>query len=251
MAAKREGLLRGRMFGHAPRSNHGRVVDELGRGIVTGEFAPGAILPGDPQLLERFGVSRSVLREAMKTLAAKGLVHAKSRVGTSVSPRAAWNFVDSDVISWRMQAGMDAEFVAHLREMRLAFEPAAAGLAALHATSDEIVDLYGIAARIDNPNHSRESVAQEDLNFHLAVAAMSRNPFMRSVTTLIEAALAVSFQLSSPALSPQGISRCASQHLRIASAIASRNADDAASAMRTVILEGAERARAALMPQQA
>ncbi|MDT1063948.1 FadR/GntR family transcriptional regulator [Paracoccus sp. CPCC 101403] len=240
------GVLRRRMFGNQPRSSHARVVDGLGRAIISGEFAEGETLPGDPQLLERFGVSRSVLREAMKTLSAKGLICAKSRVGTRVNPRDDWNFVDSDVISWKMQAGMDREFVVHLRDMRLAFEPAAARLAALYATSEEIVELFSIVARIDNPNHSRESVAQEDLNFHLAVAEMSRNPFMRSVTTLIEAALAVSFQISSPALSPEGISRCASQHLRIASAIAARDPDAADAAMREVVLEGAERASEAI-----
>lgn len=242
------GVLRQRMFGNTPRSNHARVVDELGRAIVTGEFAEGSLLPGDPQLLERFGVSRSVLREALKTIAAKGLIRAKSRVGTRVSPAETWNFVDGDVITWKMQTGMDPDFVAHLREMRLAFEPAAARLAALAATETEILDLYNIAARIDNPNHSRESFAQEDLNFHLAIAAMSRNPFMRSVTSLIEAALAVSFQISSPALSPEGISRCALQHLKIASAIAARDPEGADSAMRVVILEGAERASEALSP---
>lgn len=241
------GVLRQRMFGDAPRSSHARVVDQLGRAIIAGEFPEGATLPGDPQLLDRFGVSRSVLREAMKTLAAKGLVRAKSRVGTRVNPRAAWNFVDSDVITWTMQSGMSAEFIDHLSEMRLAFEPAAARLAALNATAEEIAALFGIAARIDNPRHSRESVAQEDLNFHLAVAAMSRNPFMRSVTTLIEAALAVSFQMSSPALSPEGIARCAAQHLSIASAIAARDPKAAAAAMRAVILEGADRAREAFL----
>ncbi|HWL57048.1 MAG TPA: FadR/GntR family transcriptional regulator [Paracoccus sp. (in: a-proteobacteria)] len=240
------GVLRRRMFGNQPRSSHARVVEGLGRAIISGEFSEGETLPGDQQLLERFGVSRSVLREAMKTLAAKGLILAKSRVGTRVNPHEGWNFVDSDVISWKMQAGMDREFVAHLRDMRLAFEPAAARLAAIHATSDEIVELFSIAARIDNPHHTRESVAEEDLNFHLAIAAMSRNPFMRSVTTLIEAALAVSFQISSPALSPEGISRCASQHLRIASAIASRDPEAADAAMREVVLEGAERASEAL-----
>ncbi|MTH76985.1 FadR/GntR family transcriptional regulator [Paracoccus aestuariivivens] len=240
------GVLRQRMFGNQPRSSHARVVDELGRAIVSGEFPENSTLPGDQQLLERFGVSRSVLREAMKTLAAKGLVRAKSRVGTRVNPRDSWNFVDSDVISWKMLGGMDAEFVDHLRDMRLAFEPAAARLAALNATAEEIVNLFSIVARIDNPQHSRESVAQEDLNFHIAIAVMSRNPFMRSVTTLIEAALAVSFQISSPALSPEGISRCASQHLRIASAIASRDPDAADAAMREVVLEGADRAREAL-----
>ncbi|WP_347268293.1 FadR/GntR family transcriptional regulator [Paracoccus sp. (in: a-proteobacteria)] len=243
------GILRQRMFGSKPRSNHARVVDGLGRAIVGGEFAQGAILPGDPQLQERFAVSRSVLREAMKTLAAKGLVQAKSRVGTSVNPAEQWNFVDSDVISWKMQSGMDPDFVTHLSEMRQAFEPAAARLAAQNASAGEIARLFAIAARIDNPGHSRESFAQEDLNFHLAVAAMSGNPLMRSVTTLIEAALAVSFQISSPALSPAGIAHSAAQHLRIASAIAARDPEAAAEAMRVVIQEGVERASLAFAAQ--
>lgn len=244
-------ILNRTLFGAPPASppsvsSHAKVVDALGRAIVAGELAEDEILPGDLALTAQFAVSRTVLREAMKTLAAKGLIRAKSRVGTQVNRREAWNFVDRDVIAWRMQKGMDAEFVRQLSEMRLALEPATAALAARHATQDEIIRLYNIAARMDDVGHTRESFAKVDLDFHLAIAAMSRNPFIRSVSSLVEAALAVSFQISSPALSAQGISQSASVHLRIARAIADRDEETAAAAMRIVIGEGVDRACAAL-----
>lgn len=237
------GLLETGIQGARQGSSHAMVVEALGAAIVSGEIAEGEVLPGDQELMLRFGVSRTVLREAMKTLAAKGLVAARSRVGTWVRPRDDWNFLDGGVLGWRLGAGMDAEFVGHLAEMRLALEPAAAALAARHATSDEIVALYNLAARMDDAGHSRESFARADLEFHLAIARMSRNPFMRSVSSLIEAALTVAFQLSSPALTPQGIVASAAEHLAIVHAIAARDEARVSEAMRRVILTGAGRIR--------
>ncbi|MFT4149349.1 MAG: FadR/GntR family transcriptional regulator [Paracoccaceae bacterium] len=240
------GLLESRLKGSTLRSSHALVVEELGRAIVGGDIPEGTLLPGDHEMMERFHVSRTVLREAMKTLAAKRLIEAKSRVGTRVCARDRWNFVDPDVIGWMMRAGMDPDFVTHLAEMRLALEPATAALAARNATEDEAAELIAIARRMDNPAHTRESIARVDLEFHLAVARMSRNPFMRSVSSLIEAALAVTFQLSSPALSREGIAQCAGDHLTIADAIAARDAGRAERAMRVVIDTGVTRTLAAL-----
>ena len=242
-------LLESRIFGPKLRSSHALVVEALGSAIVAGEIPEGAILPGDQELMARFDVSRTVLREAMKTLAAKKLVSAKARVGTSVRPREDWNFTDGDVIGWRLRAGMDPECLDHLTEMRLALEPQTAALAARRATAEEIVLIYLLAAGMEDPGHTRETIARADLDFHLEVARMSRNPFMRSVSSLIEAALAVSFQLSSPALSAGAIADCAASHLRIAHAIAARDEAGAAEAMRKVILTGAERIRHALAAQ--
>lgn len=215
----------------------------MGRGIVAGTIPEGSILPGDHELSLRFGVSRTVLREAMKTLAAKRLIEPKAKVGTRVLGHASWNFFDPDVLTWRFEAGFDEVFVDHLAEMRMALEPAAAAAAAERASSDEIVELYALAAKFDDPSHTPESIAKVDLEFHLAIARMSGNPFMRSVSGLIEAALAVSFQLSSPAASREGITECAANHLRIAHAIASRDPQKARLAMENVIKVGVERIR--------
>lgn len=240
------GLLQRRMYGPTHRSSHAMVVEELGKAIVAGELSEGSILPGDQELMVRFDVSRTVLREAMKTLSAKRLIEAKARVGTRVRERDDWNMLDADVIDWRLREGIDAPFVTQLADMRQALEPAMAALAARYASNEEIVALYAITARFDDPAHTRESIAQVDLEFHLAVARMSRNPFMRSASSLIEAALAVAFQTSSPALSFEGIARCAVDHLKIAHAIASRNEDQARLTMQHVINEGLTRTIAAL-----
>ncbi|MEO7221708.1 MAG: GntR family transcriptional regulator, partial [Devosia sp.] len=87
------------LAGSKPARSHSiRVVDDLGLAIVSGQRAEGSLLPGDFELLERFGVSRTVLREALKTLAAKGMVQARARVGTRVRPRSSWNLFDPDVL---------------------------------------------------------------------------------------------------------------------------------------------------------
>jgi DNA-binding FadR family transcriptional regulator len=239
-------LLETTISGRKRRSNHGHVVAELGRGIVSGKIRENSILPGDAELTARFGVSRTVLREAMKTLAAKRLVEAKAKVGTRVLDRAMWNFFDTDVLGWRVEAGLDFEFIEHLAEMRMALEPAAAAAAATRATSDDIVALYAIAARFDDLSHTPETIAKVDLEFHVAIARMSGNPFMRSASALIEAALAISFQLSSPAASPEKIDEVATNHLKIAHAIASRDPQKATAAMRHVITVGKQRIRAAI-----
>ena len=199
------GLLETTITGRRRRSSHAHVVTELGSAIVSGQIAEGSLLPGDAELSARFSVSRTVLREAMKTLAAKRLVEAKAKVGTRVLTRDKWNFFDSEVLGWRCESGLDHEFIEHLAEMRMALEPAAAAAAARHATSDDIVQLYAIAAGFDDLGHTPETIAKIDLDFHLAIARMSGNPFMRSASAIIEAALAISFQLSSPAASPEKI----------------------------------------------
>ena len=237
------GLLETTINGRKRRSNHAHVVAELGRGIVSGKIPEGSLLPGDTELSSRFGVSRTVLRESMKTLSAKRLVEAKAKVGTRVLDRSSWNFFDSDVLGWRFESGLDFEFIEHLAEMRMALEPAAAAAAALRATSDDVVSLYAIAARFDDLAHTPETIAKVDLEFHLAIARMSGNPFMRSASALIEAALAISFQLSSPAASSDTIDEVATNHLRIVHAIASRDPQKATKAMRHVIDIGKVRIR--------
>lgn len=242
------GLLETTITGSKRRSSHAHVVAELGSAIVSGRIPEGSLLPNDAELSLRFGVSRTVLRETMKTLAAKRLVEPKAKVGTRVLDRSSWNFFDPDVLGWRCEAGIDQDFIAHLADIRLALEPAAAAAAALHASNEDIVSLYVIAAKFDNVHHTPETIAKVDLEFHLAVARMSANPFMRSASGLIEAALAISFQLSSPASAPETIAEIASNHLRIVHAIAARDAEAAVKAMRHVIEVGKDRTQRAISP---
>lgn len=228
------------------RNHHAHIVDALGRDIVSGTLASGSTLPGDAELMDRFGVSRTVLREALKTLAAKGLIVARARIGTRVTARAAWNLFDADILGWHFETGIDERFLVDISEVRLAFEPYAAALAAARATDAEIEALQGMAGRMGQGPHSAESYALADLAFHLAVLQAARNPFMRSVGNLIEAALVGVFRLNSPATDPALMAQTAATHSRIVEAIRSRDSDRARRAMEEVILSGVDRVRDAL-----
>lgn len=242
----RKGLLEAVVTGANTRTSHAQVVDELGKAIVAGEFPVGSILPGDLELAMRFKVSRTVLREAMKTLAAKGLIVPRARIGTRVTPRNNWNLFDSDVLTWHFHGGVDQEFLHHLSEIRLAFEPHAAALAAVNATEAEIAGMMRLAVAMGDPQHSAETLALADLRFHLAVAEASGNPFMRTVGSLIEAALVGVFKLSSPASGRDRIDDVARSHIRIVEQISRRDEAGARAAMENVIRVGRDHARLVL-----
>lgn len=102
----------------APRSAHALVTRSIGVDILSGRLTPGSALPAEDELLRRFRISRTALREALKTLAAKGMIQSKTRVGTSVLPASHWNMFDPDLMAWRLEAGVDIGFMRHLFEIR-------------------------------------------------------------------------------------------------------------------------------------
>ncbi|MDX0777550.1 FCD domain-containing protein [Sinorhizobium medicae] len=232
------------------RTSHRLVVDELGQAVVGGEFSVGDTLPGDTDLAARFNVSRTVLREAMKTLAAKGLVVPRARIGTRVLPKAHWNLFDSDVLTWHFGAGVDEKFLRHVSEVRLALEPYAAALAARRASDADIARMMRLAVAMGDARHSPHTLAQADLEFHLRLLEASLNPFMRTVGSLIEAALIGVFQLTSPTADETEIDRVAIAHIRIVEEIRRRNEDGARRAMEHVIRVGQERLILNLKEQQ-
>ncbi len=225
------------------RSHSVRVVDDLGLAIVSGRQPEGSLLPGDTELLERYGVSRTVLREALKTLSAKGLVQARARVGTRVRPRSAWNLFDPDVLNWHAESGLRPEFLGHLAEVRMALEPEAAALAALRRTPEELQTIEGWFERMADPDISPEEFVTADLGFHLAIAAAASNPFFISISALIEVVLVAMLRISSPADDPERLAASVGQHGRILRAIAEQDQDAARHAMHTVIDDGVANAR--------
>ena len=106
------------------RGVHGRLVEQIGRRILGGELAPGAMLPREAELVQELGISRTAVREAIKVLAAKGLVESRQKLGMRVRPEQAWNLLDPDVLAWQAAsgpvAGADLE---HLVELRRMIEP--------------------------------------------------------------------------------------------------------------------------------
>jgi DNA-binding FadR family transcriptional regulator len=225
------------------RSHTAHVMREIGAGIVSGRYPQKSILPGDAELMQRFKVSRTVLREAMKTLAGKGLIQAKARIGTRVRDRADWNLFDRDVLLWHADVGFDPDFIGHLHEMRMALEPEAAGLAAQRRSPEQLEALYNWVEKMSAEAERPGSFVTADLNFHLAVAAAAGNPFLRSISTLIEVALMAVLTISSPADDSQRLVKSVADHRAIADAIARRDPDAARKTMRAVIQEGIEMAR--------
>ncbi|TAU53060.1 FadR family transcriptional regulator [Rhizobium leguminosarum] len=226
-----------RKTGRRTRTSHAQVVDELGKAIVAGTYPVGSILPGDTELAQRFKVSRTVLRETMKTLAAKGMVVAKARVGTRVTEKNLWNMFDSEIIAWHFDNGVTEEFLLQLYDIRLAFEPFAAGLVAERANAEEIEMLRGLALEMAAAGHTADSLALADLRFHLAIAEASHDPFMRTLGSLIEAALVGMFRISTPP-TENGFANIADTHMRIVDAIVSGDNAAARRAMEDVILDG-------------
>jgi DNA-binding FadR family transcriptional regulator len=223
------------------QSNHAEIARSIGIDIITGRYGEGAKLPGDAELTVAFRVSRPVLREAVKTLVAKGLLSTKARVGTVVRPGSSWNMFDPDVLAWHLDAGVDRSFLGAIAEIRQAIEPRAASLAAQRRTE---ADLKAMQAAIERMWREAErqtaAFAEADVALHVAVANAAGNPFMRSIGAMIEAALRASFQLSAPG-DVEDYAFTVESHQRIVDAIAAGDPATAADAMTHVITYGLRR----------
>lgn len=228
------------------RSHQDEIVREIAGEIISGQRREGSLLPADTELMARFGVSRTVLRESLKTLAAKGLIQPKTRVGTRVLERARWNLFDPDMLRWHLDCGIGRDLLAHLADVRMALEPVAASLAARRRGEADISALYAILARMAAPEATPEDFAAADLEFHLSIARLSGNPFFRSACALIEVALAASFSITSPVNDPAARAVSLATHGAVVDAIASGNGDAAASAIVETIRSGAARVAATL-----
>ncbi|HUH76785.1 MAG TPA: FadR/GntR family transcriptional regulator [Devosia sp.] len=220
-----------------PRNLHAFVLWQLGVAIVGGDYPEGTILPTDAELLQRFSVSRTVLREALKTLAAKGMIEARARIGTRVLPRGRWNLFDADVLAWHFEAGPDVGFLQSLAEIRIGVEVESAALAALRRSDAEAEAMIACADRLADAK-TAEQFARTDLEFHRAVAEASGNPFMASISALVEVALTATFTISSAVEDDEAMAATVRAHRRIADAIKAGDPEEARLAMQAVIREG-------------
>ena len=114
-----------------------QVAALIARPIVSGEIGPGETLPREAELCQRYGVSRTTVRDALRRLHGKGLVAGAARTGTSVQPTGRWNQFDPDILAWRLEAGLDPQLLRELHEVRLSFEPEACRMASQHATPED------------------------------------------------------------------------------------------------------------------
>jgi DNA-binding FadR family transcriptional regulator len=170
---------------------HSSVLDTLGREIVSGDIPPGGVLTLE-QLQDRFGVSRTVVRECMRILESMNLIRSRRRVGIVVRPASEWTILDVRIIRWRLEGpGRDAQ-LRNLTELRVAVEPVAAGGAALCATSDERARLVEMAARLRVLGEAGrlEEFLDVDIAYHRLLLQASGNEMFGSLADFVAEVLA-------------------------------------------------------------
>jgi DNA-binding FadR family transcriptional regulator len=229
------------------RSVQDQVLHDLGIAILRGDYPEDTLLPSEADLAERFAVSRTVLREVIKSLGAKGLLISRTKVGTRIRPQVDWNFFDADLLTWRLELGLDQRFLESLYEIRLTIEPAAAALAATKRSEADLAALQALIREMQRPGHNRGSFAAVDLDLHLRIASASGNPFMRAIGNIIEAVLITTLTETAPAEHTGRLTVAAASHAAIVEAIARRDPTAASLAMTQVIEEG-RRNRMAVLP---
>ncbi|MCI4589561.1 FadR family transcriptional regulator [Sphingobium sp. BYY-5] len=168
---------------------HREIARELGVAIVTGQYQPGAGLLGEHELAAERGVSRSVVREALRMLAAKGLLESKPKAGTRVRERADWNMLDPDLLAWMFRGEPALQFVRDLFQLRLIIEPAAAELAATHRDGTHVSRMGFALEQMQEHGLSTEQGRAADQLFHKIILEAAGNELLVSLAGSIGAAV--------------------------------------------------------------
>jgi GntR family transcriptional regulator, galactonate operon transcriptional repressor len=217
--------------GYSQRGLHGQIVHELGTRITSGDLAPGDILD-IPALEAELDVSRTLLREAIKVLTAKGMVDARQKRGTFVRPREEWHLLDADVLRWRFAQQPGRDFHAQLAEVRGIVEPATARLAAQRRTEEDLSRMeLAITAMHDAADGTGDPV-QADLAFHRALLAAAHNELLQQMEVIIAAGLAERDRLVHTGSAPQDPVR---SHRAVLDAIRDGRPEAAERAMHTLL----------------
>ncbi|KPC58759.1 FadR/GntR family transcriptional regulator [Streptomyces chattanoogensis] len=168
----------------AGRGGHKETVEVLAGRILDGTYGEGKAL-ALPDLTAELDVSQTVVREALKLLAAKGLVDAHQKGDSVVRPREDWNLLDSDVLRWKLAAGASSDFFADMLELRRSIEPAAAALAAERRTDDDLAVLDAAVSTMAVPDADPALLIRADASFHTAMLLASNNRFYAQLQRVI------------------------------------------------------------------
>jgi len=210
---------------------HGQVVDHLGQSIVAGRLAPGEVI--DLAALEqRLGASRSVVREAVRVLADKGLVNARPKRGTVVLGRESWSLLDPDLLRWQYESRTDTAFLSNLAEVRSIIEPAAAGLAAVRRTDDDLVVLRDALQQMEDPAVLPEAIVLADLAFHRGLLLATHNDLLQRMELVIETALRSRDELVHQS---EGVENSAPAHRTVLEAVEGGDPEAAQAAMEQLL----------------
>lgn len=209
------------------------MQETLGKAIVSGAYA-NQPFPTEADLAEQYKVSRSVTREAVKMLSAKGLVSARPRVGTVVTPVGEWNLLDPDVMRWLLERKFSLDLLRQFSELRLAIEPEAAALAAANGDRSGLAAIEAGLARMTAAEQGEDDPLDADVAFHIAILRATGNPFFLKFEQLIDTALRTSIRFTN-----RFKNRTASlpEHGAVFEAIRTKKPAKARTAMRFLIQE--------------
>lgn len=211
------------------------IVEELGHAVVTQTYNDGVPFPIEAELCKQFGASRTVLREAVKMLTAKGLLSARPRQGTWVEPESHWNLLDPDVLRWLLERKFSLELLAEFTEIRYAIEPMAASLAARNASPEGIARIRRAVERMKIAAVGEDDPLESDIAFHVAVLHATGNRFYAQLEDVINAALRISIRLTN---SVKGVPQAdVDIHKKVLDAIEAGDATKARTTMEGIISE--------------
>jgi DNA-binding FadR family transcriptional regulator len=211
------------------------ITNALGKDILGGRYPPGATVPGEEELCETFGAGRSAVREAVKILSAKGLVHTRPRRGTRVRGMRDWNFFDPDVLSWLRETAPARDVIVELFEMRMAFEGEAAALAATRGEPKEIDEIRRAFQAMQAAAGGAADPVTPDAAFHEAILTATGNRLFLPLSALIRTALRFSVPTTN-ALFGHTVGDLEA-HEKVLTAIEARQPDEAREHMRRMLSE--------------
>lgn len=218
-------------------NTHSFAVDRIAEWIVTERFPAGAALPVEQKLCEELQVSRAVVREAIKTLAAKRMVDVAPKLGSRVLPESLWDIFDPQVLRWRLdhrQAGTIAE---DLTELRLLVEPAAARFAAIGASYNEKRAIRSAYLRMVETEGKPQAFYEADIEFHRLILGACHNAFLARMAPLVAILIQTTLDRYSEGGWDQQYIETSSLplHGSLAAAISEGRPDDADAAARSII----------------
>jgi DNA-binding FadR family transcriptional regulator len=207
------------------------LLDELGRAIVTGAFTD-TPFPTEADLAKHYSVSRSVTREAVKMLTAKGLLSARPRQGTVVRPESAWNLFDPDVLRWLLERKFSLVLLRQFSELRVTIEPGAAALAARAGTPEGLALIEAGYRRMVAAEEGRDDALDADIAFHVSILQASGNPFYAQFRDVVVTALRTSILFTNRF---KGRTASLPAHRAVKDAIEARDPEAAQAAMDYII----------------
>lgn len=216
-----------------------QVSRKLGRRIVALNYKPGQLIEKEDELAEQYHVSRSVIREAVKTLVSKGLLEVRQGIGTKVRPREYWGLLDDEVLAWHQSAPLNTQFLQHLIEIRLVFEPKAARWAAERAGVQQVAEIQAAFKRMEDEKGSVEEFVVADALFHCSILRAAQNEFLKTIKGVVFSALLNSIRLSNQ--DPRDNESSIPFHLEVYEAIANKHADLAEELMEKLLADASLR----------